>query len=60
VTKIIKLIKKDKEKDEKDIGIRWKARGCVSVVYDDVELAYLDAKVAESFALVELATICFK
>ena len=34
-------------KDEKDIRGRWKGVGRVSDVYDDVELPYPDAKVAE-------------
>jgi hypothetical protein len=34
-------------KDEKDIRGRWKGKGRVSDVYDDVELPYPDAKVAE-------------
>lgn len=34
-------------KDEKDIRGRWKGAGRVSDVYDDVELPYPDAKVAE-------------
>lgn len=34
-------------KDEKDIRGRWKSIGRVSDVYDDVELPYPDAKVAE-------------
>ncbi|KAI2492284.1 hypothetical protein MHU86_22256 [Fragilaria crotonensis] len=34
-------------KDEKDIRGRWKGTGRVSDVYDDVELPYPDAKVAE-------------
>ena len=34
-------------KDEKDIRGRWKGAGRVSNVYDDVDLPYLDAKVAE-------------
>lgn len=34
-------------KDEKDIRGRWKGQGRVSDVYDDVELPYPDAKVAE-------------
>ncbi len=34
-------------KDEKDIRGRWKGAGRVSNVYDDVELPYLDPKVAE-------------
>ncbi len=34
-------------KDEKDIRGRWKSKGRVSDVYDDVELPYPDAKVAE-------------
>ena len=35
-------------KDEKDIrGQQWKGAGRVSDVYDDVELPYPDAKVAE-------------
>ncbi|KAI2507233.1 hypothetical protein MHU86_7190 [Fragilaria crotonensis] len=34
-------------KDEKDIRGRWKGSGRVSDVYDDVELPYPDAKVAE-------------
>ena len=33
-------------KDEKDIRGRWKGKGRVSDVYDDVELPYPDAKVA--------------
>ena len=38
-------------KDEKDIRGRWKARGRVSDVYDDVELPYPDAKVAEKLCI---------
>ena len=34
-------------KDEKDIRGRWKGQGRVSDIYDDVELPYPDAKVAE-------------
>jgi len=34
-------------RDEKDIRGRWKGKGRVSDVYDDVELPYPDAKVAE-------------
>jgi hypothetical protein len=34
-------------KDEKDIRGQWKGAGRVSDVYDDVELPYPDAKVAE-------------
>jgi hypothetical protein len=34
-------------KDKKDIRGRWKGAGRVSDVYDDVELPYPDAKVAE-------------
>ena len=34
-------------KDEKDIRGRWKGPGRVSDMYDDVELPYPDAKVAE-------------
>jgi len=34
-------------KDEKEIRGRWKGRGRVSDVYDDVELPFPDAKVAE-------------
>ena len=33
-------------KDEKDIRGRWKGKGRVSDVYDDIELPYPDAKVA--------------
>ncbi len=33
-------------KDEKDIRGCWKGKGCVSDVYDNVELPYPDAKVA--------------
>jgi hypothetical protein len=38
-------------KDEKDIRGRWKAKGRVSDVYDDVELPYPDAKVAEKLCI---------
>ncbi len=34
-------------KDKKDIRGRWKGAGRVSNVYDDVEISYSDAKVAE-------------
>ena len=34
-------------KEEKDIRGRWKGQGRVSDIYDDVELSYPDAKVAE-------------
>ena len=34
-------------KDDKDIRSRWKGKGRVSHVYDDVELPYPDCKVAE-------------
>jgi len=34
-------------KDEKDIRGRWKGKGRVSDMYDNVELPYPDAKVAE-------------
>jgi len=38
-------------KDEKDIRGRWKGKGRVSDVYDDVELPYPDAKVAEKLCI---------
>ena len=38
-------------KDEKDIRGRWKGKGRVSDVYDDVELPYPDCKVAEKLAM---------
>jgi hypothetical protein len=38
-------------KDEKDIRGRWKSKGRVSDVYDDVELPYPDAKVAEKLCI---------
>jgi hypothetical protein len=38
-------------KDEKDIRGRWKGKGRTSDVYDDVELPYPDAKVAEKLSL---------
>jgi len=38
-------------KDEKDIRGRWKSKGRVSDVYDDVELPYPDAKVAEKLSI---------
>ncbi|KAI2501964.1 hypothetical protein MHU86_12517 [Fragilaria crotonensis] len=38
-------------KDEKDIWGRWKSKGQVSDVYDDVELPYPDAKVAEKLCI---------
>jgi hypothetical protein len=38
-------------KDEKDIRGRWKSKGQVSDVYDDVELPYPDAKVAEKLCI---------
>ena len=38
-------------KDEKDIRGRWKGKGRVSDVYDDVELPFPDAKVAEKLSI---------
>jgi hypothetical protein len=38
-------------KDDKDIRGRWKGRGRVSDVYDDVELPYPDCKVAEKLCI---------
>jgi hypothetical protein len=38
-------------KDAKDIRGRWKSKGQVSDVYDDVELPYPDAKVAEMLSI---------
>ena len=38
-------------KDEKDIRGRWKGKGRVSDVYDDIELPYPDAKVAEKLCI---------
>ena len=38
-------------KDEKDIQGRWKGKGQVSDVYNDVELPYPDCKVAEKLAM---------
>ncbi len=38
-------------KDEKDIRGRWKSIGQVSDVYDDLELPYPAAKVAEKLAI---------
>ena len=38
-------------KDEKDIRGRWKSKGRVSDVYNDVELPYPDAKVAEKLSI---------
>jgi hypothetical protein len=38
-------------KDNKDIRGRWKGKGRVSDVYDDVELPYPDCKVAEKLVL---------
>jgi hypothetical protein len=45
-------------KDEKDIGGRCKGAGRVSDRYDDVELPYPDAKVAENCAEAVLVSIC--
>ena len=38
-------------KDDKDIRGRWKGKGRVSDVYDDVELPYPDCKVAEKLCI---------
>jgi hypothetical protein len=38
-------------KDDKDIRGRWKSKGRVSDVYDDVEFQYPDAKVAEKLSV---------
>jgi hypothetical protein len=38
-------------KDEKDIRGRWKSKGQVSDVYNDVELPYPDTKVAEKLSI---------
>ena len=46
---------KGASKDEKDLRGRWKSTGCVSDVYDDIELPYPDAKVA---ALPPVARSC--
>jgi hypothetical protein len=35
------------DKRQKDVRGRWKGRGRVSDIYDDIELPYPDAKVAE-------------
>ena len=38
-------------KDEKDIRGKWKGKGGVSDVYDDVELSFPDAKVSEKLSI---------
>ena len=38
-------------KDDKDTRGRWKGKGRVSDVYDDIELPYVDTKVAASLAI---------
>jgi hypothetical protein len=45
------VCRSDINKDKKDIRERWKRKGRVSDVYDDVELPYPDVKVADKLCV---------